>query len=272
MLTLPLDGDLAKVVPLRARLANRLARHVRLAPASYRSRSPLVSITFDDAPDSACARGADMLEAHGATGTYYISGGLIGRRALHWQVAEEAQIVAVHARGHEIGCHTYTHAFVPSLSTTGLERELAENRARLTGIIPSLALENFAFPYGYGSFRAKRLLKKGYASSRSITPGVNTGPLDQHYLRANPLIDGWSDHRSIGRLMDEALQRDGWVIFFGHDVAADPSPFGCAPALLETVLREAAARSIPCVSVAEALRRSHLPQAEARPQTAFAHS
>ena len=38
----------------------------------------MVSFTFDDLPKSAVTTGAGMLEAHGARGTFYVSGGLVG--------------------------------------------------------------------------------------------------------------------------------------------------------------------------------------------------
>ena len=87
-------------------------------------------------------------------------------------------------------------------------------------------------------------------------PGLNLGRTDPHYLRAHPLIEGRMDEGRLARLMDEAHARKGWLIFFGHDVVDGPSPYGCSPALLTAALRAAAERGIPCVSVAEGLRRA----------------
>ena len=56
------------------------------------------------------------------------------------------------------------------------------------------------------------------------------------------------------------LARKGWLIFYGHDVTAAPSPYGCTPALFEAALRAAEARGIACLSVKEALRRAILPE------------
>ena len=43
---------------LKARVGNRLARHLRVSPAKLHNSRPMVSFTFDDAPISAATRGA----------------------------------------------------------------------------------------------------------------------------------------------------------------------------------------------------------------------
>jgi hypothetical protein len=45
------------------------------------------------------------------------------------------------------------------------------------------------------------------------------------------------------------------VIFFTHDIALRPSPYGCTPALLARAVDGAQARGIACVTVDDALRR-----------------
>lgn len=256
VLAIPADGDVARVATLRTRLTQRLARHLRTAPATVSPKTPLVSFTFDDAPVCACTTGAVMLDAYGAKGTYYIAGGQIGTRSLHWQLADDSHIAALHESGHEIGSHTYSHAFMPNLGTDAIVAESRRNRERLHAVVPGLPLENFAFPYGFGSVAAKRALAGIYASSRSIVTGLNVGRTDLQFLRANPLMNVWTDPTGIARLMDDALACNGWLIFYGHDVVERPSPYGCTPSLLEAALGLAADRGIPCVTVAEGLRRA----------------
>ena len=62
---------------LKARVGNRLARHLRVAPAKLNNSGPMVSFTFDDAPISTAKVGADTLEQYDARGTFYIAGGLV---------------------------------------------------------------------------------------------------------------------------------------------------------------------------------------------------
>ena len=63
------------------------------------------------------------------------------------------------------------------------------------------------------------------------------------------------DPAGVDRYFDEAVASGGWLIFYGHDVADMPSPFGCTPRLMRHALEAAGKRNMPIVTVAEALRR-----------------
>lgn len=193
----PADKDVADDVPLLARLSHRVAMHFRTAPTTLACETPLVSLTFDDAPLSACTAGADLLGVYAAAGTYYIAGGLIGSRHAHWELADDERIARLHRDGHEIGCHTYSHAFLPSLSPSEIADEARRNVDRLREIVPGLSIESFAFPFGYASLAAKRALRGIYRSSRGIMPGLNVGRVDRYFLKALPLIEG-----RIGAMQD----------------------------------------------------------------------
>ena len=120
----------------------------------------------------------------------------------------------------------------------------------------SINVENFAYPYGQGSLPRKRQLSKAFRSSRGIVPGVNSGTVDLHYLRAMPLIERHIEREGVDRAFNEAVASNGWLIFYSHDVEPAPSPYGCSPSLLRHALEAAGSRNIPIVSVAEALRRA----------------
>ncbi|WP_027173372.1 polysaccharide deacetylase family protein [Methylobacterium sp. 10] len=254
-----LDRDATELkarLSLRARLSHRLSRHVPTAPALPHLHGPMVSITFDDVPDTACSTGAALLDAHGAKGTFYVSRTLLGTATEHWRVAGVEALADIHRRGHEIGCHTHDHSLVPTLDAGDFAADIGRNRDAFAALVPGLTLENFAFPYGYASLAAKRVLSRTYGSGRSIVPGLNTGRIDRYFLRANPLFDRCLDAGLLARLMDEAVARNGWVVFFGHDVAEGASPYGCSPGLLEATLSAAGRRGIPVVSIAEGMARA----------------
>ena len=73
-----------------------------------------------------------------------------------------------------------------------------------------------------------------FQTCRSIVPGVNAGDVDLQFLRAVPLIDRQMDRDGIDRAFDEAQTNNGWLIFYGHDVAERPSLYGCSPDLLDS--------------------------------------
>jgi peptidoglycan/xylan/chitin deacetylase (PgdA/CDA1 family) len=239
----------------KARVSHRLATHVRVGSFRLRNATPMVSFTFDDIPKSAATTGATILEAHGARGTFYVSGSLVGTTSSsNWVAVEGEDVVALHGKGHEIGCHTFSHKRACDLEPDSLAVEIARNRGYLGSLDPSITTENFAYPFGYGSFACKRQLKTAFRSCRSIVPGVNSGSVDLQFLRAMPLIDRCIDCDGIERAFDDAQTNNGWLIFYSHDVAEEPSPYGCSPALMTHALKAASRRKIPVLNMAEALR------------------
>ncbi len=190
----------------------------------------MVSFTFDDFPDSAAAVGVPILERHDAKATFYVSGSEVGKESEHWQGVAADRIVELHRLGHEIACHTFSHMRATDLDATRLATEIEENRRYLLGLDPSMRIENFAYPYGLGSVWRKSQLAKTFRSSRGIIPGINTGVVDLQYLRSTPLINHHIDKERIDRAFDALVEANGWLIFYGHDVAGEPSPYGCSPA------------------------------------------
>ncbi|MFT4120711.1 MAG: polysaccharide deacetylase family protein [Bradyrhizobium sp.] len=219
------------------------------------ANAPMVSFTFDDAPDSAAGLGASLLEEHGGRGTFYLSGSLIDQPSDHWQGLSAEAALRLHRAGHEIACHTFSHLRAVDLDAAGMAREIERNRSYFRGIDSSITLENFAYPYGLASVWRKPQLAKSFRSARGILPGVNRDVIDLHFLRASPLVACEIDTNGIDRYFDEAVASGGWLIFYGHDVADPPSPYGCTPAMLRHALQAAEKRGMPIVTIAEALRR-----------------
>jgi len=238
----------------KVKASHRLAMHLRVDQFRLANATPTVSFTFDDVPKSAATSGARILEDHDARGTFYISGGLVGTAVSpDWAAIDAEDIVDLHRKGHEIGCHTYSHQRACDLSAESLAAEIEDNQRYLRSLDPSIKVENFAYPFGYGSFVSKQQLRTAFQSCRSIMPGVNSGTVDLQFLRALPLIDRRIDRDGIEHAFDKAQKTTGWLIFYGHDVADKPSPYGCSPALMNHALEAAARRNIPVLNIAEAL-------------------
>lgn len=236
-----------------ARLEHALARRVAFRRAGMRQARPAVSFSFDDFPLSAGTTGAALLEQAGARGTYYVATGLLGTQTEHWQVAGAGMVSDLHARGHEIALHTHGHGPVPDMPVAAFEADLAANRAALAGLVPEGDRASFAYPFGLAGLRHKRRMARHARSSRSIQPGINRGTIDPDFLLAHELIDPFFSPGDIGRLFDDLAEGGGWLIFFSHDVSADPSPFGVSPGLLATALSEARSRDLDILTVGAAL-------------------
>ena len=238
----------------RVKVRHRMAMHLHVERFRLRNTTPMVSFTLDDLPKSAVTAGADILEAHGARGTFYVSGGMVGVDTPQWASGDAADMLSLHRRDHEIGCHTFSHLPATDLDEVSLTDEIMRNRGYFRALNASMEVRTFAYPFGYGSFARKPLLKSEFSTCRSIVPGVNSGSVDLQFLRAMPLINREMTCEGIERAFDEALATNGWLIFYGHDVTDRPSPWGCTPELMNHALEAAARRKIPALTMAEAFR------------------
>lgn len=238
---------------IAGKISRFLARNVATKKLAMRNRKPLVSFTFDDAAASACSTGAELLESQQARGTYYISAAACGALSPTGRLATADQIKALHGSGNEIGCHTYSHVPVPNIDRDALCSEISRNRLVLRDILGNDAARNFAYPYGYLSFAAKRYLTHQFNSCRSSTLGINTRAADLGALRSVPLENASIDQTEIAKLLDETVRRKGWLIFASHDVSAEPSRFGVTPELFLFAVRTARQMGCDLVTVAAAL-------------------
>jgi peptidoglycan/xylan/chitin deacetylase (PgdA/CDA1 family) len=231
-----------------------LARHVLSRTLAMRCETPVVTFTFDDVPASACSIGAAVLERHDARGTFYVSGGGCGAQSPGGLLATTEELRALSGRGHEVGCHTYSHPAVSGVGHDELVADLERNRSFLSGISRDIAVRNFAYPYGDLSWRTKRYLETRFDSCRSLLHGVNVGRVDLGALKSCPLENATFGREEVRAIIAEAVARKGWLIFSSHDVAGAPSRFGVTPDLLAFAV--AASRAAGCrpATVAQALQ------------------
>ena len=247
----PLGTPYRKIV---GKMSRFLARNVTTKKLAMRNTRPMVTFTFDDVPATACDIGVSLLEKYGAHGTFYIAGAGCEKDSPVGLLASIDQLKTIYAKGHEIGCQTFSHVPVSSLSRGELEREWALNQSALKRIDPNLSVRNFAYPYGDLSFRARLHLETLFDSCRSIDPGINTGVADLGLLKSCILDTSSIDRAEISRLVADTVRTNGWLIFLSHDVCDQPSRFGVRPDLLEFALRSAQLAGLQPVTIAQALR------------------
>lgn len=239
-----------------------LARNVRAQSMAMRNSEPVVTFTFDDAPASSAELGAAILERNGMRGTFYIAGGGCGALSPNGPLASIDQLRALAASGHEIGCHTFTHPAVSSITIDELAEELRRNSAFLhhhAGIIP----RNFAYPYGDVSFRTKLYLGSRFDSCRSDYRGVNTGTLDLGTMKCCALENASINRARIMTMIRQAVNTNGWLIFSSHAVECNPGRFGVTPDLLAFTVAAARAERCRTVTVAAGLELAKGPSTPA---------
>ena len=241
-------------VRVTAMASRFLARQSRSKILPLGTTPPMVTFTFDDVPASACERGARILEQYGARGTFYVAGSGCGTGSPGGpRRASIQQLQTIWANGHEIGCHTYSHPAVRYMSSDELGLDLDRNRSVLRAIDSQIVVRNFAYPYGDLSIRTKRYLEDRFDSCRSGHPGINRNFADLGALDAWPLQDATLDHAKVGELITETVQASGWLIFFSHDVADNPSRYGVSPDLLEWAVSRAKESGCALTTIAGSL-------------------
>ena len=197
--------------------------------------------------------GARVLERHGARGTYYTSSGMAGIAGPCGMGYTQADIARLVASGHEIGCHTSTHADCAQQDIFATLEDLARNRDALMSM-GAPAPRTHAYPYGETKTSMKDNMPPRFTSARGILPGLNVGAADLAQLRAYPLFGAGGMQRVLSALKLGA-KRKAWIISFTHDISDTPSDWGTSADDLDLVLREARQLGYEVLPVTAALER-----------------
>jgi peptidoglycan/xylan/chitin deacetylase (PgdA/CDA1 family) len=233
-------------------------RSARLFPGEMRRISisaPIATVSFDDFPRNAWTVGGEIVEDAGGRATYYVSGSFCSQTSDGVGYFSESDLVEAHRRGHEVGCHTFSHKALPNLSRAAIDVELKKNSEFIRCATGQNDVSSFAYPYGSASIGTKLLLKTRFGACRGIEAGINSGLADFSQLRAVCLEEHVLRSVSFERLVEQTCSKKGWLILVTHDVSHQPTPFGCNPNLLKEILYTIKSAGIELVTVKEALAR-----------------
>jgi peptidoglycan/xylan/chitin deacetylase (PgdA/CDA1 family) len=222
-------------------------------PLALGNLGPIVTFTFDDFPRSALTNGAAIVERFGGRATYYVAMGLMGTRNNLGEQFAFTDLSSLVDRGHELANHSFSHLSARRTSVEEFLRDVDYCDKSIRECISAVPSDNFAYPYGETTLVAKRLVGTRMRSCRGTCAGLNGPNVDLNLLRANPLYGSIDRLRSAKQLIEENEYRRSWLIFYSHDVALNPSPFGCTPALLEEVASFAFKRGTRMMTVTEVL-------------------
>jgi peptidoglycan/xylan/chitin deacetylase (PgdA/CDA1 family) len=237
---------------------NLLLRHVFSPRIDVRPNRPIASFTFDDIPASAASQGAEILERHGARGTFYVAGSLI-QRGEEAGYADMAALRRLAENGHELGCHTYSHAGLRNLNGSAAAHDLEENEAFFVQLSQDVKATNFAYPFNKGTLSALPALRSRFRSARGGRGGINRGRVPAFQLRGVEIAQ--PEAPDLADWLADTAEHPGWLIYFTHDVSTRPSPYGARPETLERLVAEAVRRGIEVLTVDAALDRLGAPQA-----------
>jgi peptidoglycan/xylan/chitin deacetylase (PgdA/CDA1 family) len=214
-----------------ARLRNIISKASGRLPANLAIRldkAPLCTFTFDDCPRSALENGGRILEQQGLAGTFFVAGASLNDSAdQHGEMLSREDLRGLVRRGHELGCHTYSHESLRTRPITELRLDLDRNRELLLGASGAEGLASFAYPFGETSWAAKAEIATRFAAARGVRPGINGRILDLAELRAVRIyVHEFSEER-IRALIQRTVRTRGWLIFYTHEVGDTPSSIGC---------------------------------------------
>jgi peptidoglycan/xylan/chitin deacetylase (PgdA/CDA1 family) len=238
---------------LKGKLRRRLIRLAHRRPARVALERPMVSFSFDDAPATACEAGARALEARGLRGTYYFAAGLAGRDGPMGRFATGEDARRLYLAGHEIACHTYSHLDCGQSSRATTLQDVDRNAESLAAWGAGEPV-SFAYPYGDVASPAKTALSGRFKTLRALHHGLITDGADLNQAPAVG-VEGEAGEAVASEWLDKAKARKAWLILYTHDVAEQPSQWGCTTAALERLIDRAVADGFDVVTVAEGARR-----------------
>ncbi len=224
---------------LRRYAARKSARVVFRRSLVICTERPLISFTFDDCPRSSLLAGGAILESFGLVGTYYTSIGLLGKDSPSGQIFVLDDLKAALERGHELGCHTYSHCDAFETKAEVFEASVAENCAALSELVPGAKFKSLSYPSSEPHPRTKRAIAKYFQCCRSGGQSLNIGTVDLNQVSSYFLEKAGGDIHTIANLIDTNTEARGWAVFSTHDVSDHPSQYGCTPVFFEEVVQYA---------------------------------
>ena len=241
-------------------LSRIIGKYHRLLAYSFYKRTvrlnvnkPIISFTFDDAPKTAFDIGGKLLYKHGAKATFFVALGLLGKCTEVGTIASHDDLLFAAGNGHELGCHTFNHLNTWNTTTELFMESVAKNGRELGKYFPGKEFKTFSYPISVPRISIKNKLEKYFLCCRGGGQASNIESADLNLLKAY-FIDKRNNHdlNEIKRVIDYNSLKKGWLIFATHDVADDPSPFGCTPKFFDLVAAHAANSGSLLLTVKEA--------------------
>lgn len=237
---------------LTLKISHWLARHCLQDKMPLRGNKGVVSITFDDVAASTCELAGNLLDKYNCKGTFYVAGGLTDKKEEGLQCHSKQQLQDLLQRGHELGCHSYSHVHYDQLTSQQIQQEIHQDIQFLGECGADVNNLNFAYPFGGYSIQAKRLCRQLFQSSRITGGGTMTNEVDLQLLPSYRLYQK-SDTSDLASQIELAAKEYGWLIINTHDISAEPSDYGFTPDKLENTIRAIRDAGCHILSVRDAI-------------------
>jgi len=159
-----------------------------------------VVFTFDDGLKTALDA-ADILESHGARGTFYVISGLLGELHEGQRVLETSEVKELHDSGHEIGSHTVSHRHLTHYRSKHVGNEVIESKSVLEDLIGE-EITSFSYPYGdYNDEVVEEVGKADYKNAVTIDMSSINSSDDCLELPRHVVYD-WHDRSHVKKMIE----------------------------------------------------------------------
>ncbi|WP_298917383.1 polysaccharide deacetylase family protein [uncultured Algimonas sp.] len=237
---------------IASRLRRRLSRHTYRRTVRPCLSRGLVSLSFDDCPQSVAENALPMIEDKGWRATIYASMGLCGTTNHLGLHMSEDELLDAHRQGHEIADHTYSHLDGMRVGLETFIDDIERNRSAFESIgLPEA--ETFAYPYGEVTPSLKRAVNGRFRLARGIHH-PHGGEVDLGLAPAGRLYS--AELNTTLDLIKDAAREKRWLILFGHDVRENPSDYGCTPDELGQIVDLIAALSLDVSPIKDGVRKT----------------
>lgn len=207
----------------------------------------IVSLNFDDGLKEVFHDALPILESAGYRSSQYI---VTGRFAFPDYVTQE-QVLSMHARGHEIGAHTRTHADLATLPPDQIRAEVIGSRDDLSAI--GINPVTFAYPFGSYNPEVVQIVKDaGFAGARTTNNGT-ASRLDDHFTLRRLGMENTTRIEDVRAAIDQALARKQWLILVFHHIDHSGGRYASTPEFLQQVVSYLQQKSARVVTTAQGL-------------------
>ena len=194
-------------------------------------------LTFDDGPSKLTPQVLDILKQYNIKATFFILGKSVAKH--------EAIVKRMHAEGHGIGGHTYSHDYGliyrdPKAFFADLDKGY-EAIARVTGVKPTI----FRFPGGSNNLVSKNAQNpKLYSSKQWIMEDLvkQASQRGDHYFDWNASSGDASGDRytvqSAVAKMKEGIKKHKEVVILNHDTETKINTVKALPEIIEYLKKE----------------------------------
>jgi peptidoglycan/xylan/chitin deacetylase (PgdA/CDA1 family) len=225
-------------------------------PFAINCRTPLITFSFDDFPESAWSTAGAILVEFDLRATYFTSLGLAGQVTPTGRIFDLDNIFKLLAKRHELGCHTYDHCPAWETSTASYVASVRHNAADLYSLTSGVQFKTHSFPISYPRPSTKRIMSTLFHGCRGGGQTFNRGVVDLNYLHAFFIEQSRDNPKFIEQTIEANTRASGWLIFATHDVAEQPTRYGCTPAVFRRVVLAAVKSGATILPMSEALSRA----------------